>query len=339
MRHIQRSLRRERAYEPFMVNPKGRVRRHRAVDLQKVEIRKKRKKGEIAMKRRKKVIAVIAKAETKAKGGLSPYKKRRMKLKKAGVLDKFRGAKIWSHAATVAIGGTGKKARTKAHKGSKGRYRSIMAKSLKISAMPRKSASESLRVSVRNPRFRRYRNPFGSELMVVNPRHRALHRRRKTRNPIGLIAGLRPMELLPLVAVGGVSAAVTVVAPSLTARFLAPSPVQKYGTQIATIALGTFLVDKFADRSKALAWLVGGGSAVVGTLITEFIVPKLGLGAFPDPSYLEGVGAFPDPNYLEGMGDEHEEIEDQGMENEEDQGMENEEEEEPDYSQQTVMGY
>jgi hypothetical protein len=149
------------------------------------------------------------------------------------------------------------------------------------------------------------RNPFGSELMVVgaNPRRKksrksggnmSKKRKRFMSNPISSIKALAPM-----IAGGTVGALATKQMP----KWLGMTNVWAgYGTQVATIAAGAYLVDKFSGKygkSVADGWIIGGASMVLSNVLSNTVGGVLaGLGldydslsAFPEQQTMQ---AFPE---------------------------------------------
>lgn len=122
--------------------------------------------------------------------------------------------------------------------------------------------------------------------LVANPRRGYRRYRRFSRNePVTAISIMRPTTLIPTLAVGGLSAALTIGAPGLVARFIptmAGSPIVNWGSRVVVAVGGGWVVGKFVGKQYGTIWTVVGIATIGGMLVADYLLKPMGLlGAYP----------------------------------------------------------
>lgn len=124
-------------------------------------------------------------------------------------------------------------------------------------------------------------------------RYRSNRRRHYRRNPDGL-ALTKPMTWVPYLVTGGLSAVVTGFAP----RLLGPAvtPMMAYGVQGAVAIAGGLGLPMVGLRpAHGLVWFLVGGAVILADVVSRYLMPALGLAAYPYESHaaLSSVGQEP----------------------------------------------
>lgn len=98
--------------------------------------------------------------------------------------------------------------------------------------------------------------------------------------------GGRVMDKTTTMLVGALSAIATTAVPNI---IKAKTTITKYGSQIATVLLGSYLVGKLLRSSeKAFIWSVVGGSVIVAELLKTYVLK----GVLPGLEAPAGLGQY-----------------------------------------------
>jgi hypothetical protein len=105
---------------------------------------------------------------------------------------------------------------------------------------------------------------------------------------------MRPATWIPYLVTAGVSALATGLAP----RILGPAvtPMYAYGIQgVVAIAGGIGLPMLGMSRAHGLVWFLAAGAVIVSDVLYRYVMPQLGLAAYPYEAHaaLSSIGQEP----------------------------------------------